>query len=100
MGKPYSKKPFAKTEWESTFIIWLKTNGNHIPMAMYFDKKPIIDMLKELTEAAHRGELKKAAFRVYRTDGTFEDIVVGAESEEERQELLAGIDSSIKSGSH
>lgn len=69
-------------------------------MAMYFDKKPIIDMLKELTEAARCGELKKAAFRVYRTDGTFEDIVVGAESEEERQGLLAGIDSSIKSGSH
>lgn len=69
-------------------------------MAMYFDKKPIIDMLNELTEAARRGEFIKAAFRVYRTDGTFEDIVVGAESEEERQELLAGIDSNIKSESH
>lgn len=69
-------------------------------MAIYFDKKPAIDLLNELTEAARRGELIKAAFRVYRTDGTCEDIVVGAESEEERQALLASIHSRIKSGSH
>lgn len=78
----------------------MEINEKRIPMANYLEKKPMIDMLNELTEAARRGELIKAAFRVYRTDGTFEDVVIGAESEEERKALLADIHSTIKSGTH
>lgn len=65
-------------------------------MLNYFDKEAAIEVLKDLLEKARRGELKTAFFRVYRADGTHEDIVVGAESEKERLALLAEFDSAIK----
>lgn len=45
--------------------------------------------LQDLTERFERGEIRVAALRVYNTDGTWEDIVLGDEaSEEERAEAL------------
>lgn len=54
--------------------------------------------LQELTDAAQRGDVVRVSFRMYRTDGTFEDIVLGAESEEDRQAMLADLRAHIKAG--
>lgn len=69
-------------------------------MVNWLDQATIIANLEELLAAARRGDPIKGGFRLYRVDGTYEDVVLGAESEEERQVLLADIDSRIKSGAN
>lgn len=66
----------------------------------YFDKDAAGEVLRDLLDKAQRGELFTASLRVYRADGTYEDIVLGAESEEERLALLADIKTKMKSGTH
>ena len=69
-------------------------------MVKYFDKDEAGEVLRDLLDKAQRGELFTASLRVYRTDGTYEDIVLGAESEEEHLALLADIKTKMKFGTH
>lgn len=45
--------------------------------------------LKELIARFERGEIAVAALRAYNTDGTWEDIAIGGDTDEERAEALA-----------
>lgn len=48
-----------------------------------------IDALEELKGRFERGELNCCALRIFKTDGSFEDIVIGGDDDEEREEALA-----------
>lgn len=70
------------------------------PFIKCFDDETLVNTLKELLEAAQRGELVKASFRLYQKDGTYEDVALGAESEEERLAMLSELRASITTKSN
>jgi hypothetical protein len=55
------------------------------------DQEEVSSVFKNLKELAERGELPCVAMRVYNVDGTWEDIVLGGGSEEERANALASL---------
>lgn len=50
-------------------------------------REEMISQLERLIEQAKAGNVRCAAFRVFKADGTWEDVAVGG-SEEERAEAL------------
>jgi hypothetical protein len=49
----------------------------------------IVEALEQLIEAFENGTLESAALRVQYADGTWEDIVIGFDTDEERDAVLA-----------
>lgn len=56
----------------------------------YFEGDEMIKHLKAMLEKAKAGELGCVAYRIFKKDGTFEDVAVGG-TEEQREALLAKI---------
>lgn len=63
-------------------------------------KSDMIAELKALKERFERGEIQVAALRYYRKDGSFEDVVLGGETEDDRQQALADLHRNLGSGLH
>lgn len=59
-------------------------------------KEESVAALEDLLARAERGELGCMALRVYNADGTWEDVVLGAETEEERAKALADLHESMR----
>lgn len=59
-------------------------------------KEESVAALEELLARAERGELGCMALRVYNADGTWEDVVLGAETEEEREKALSELHESMR----
>lgn len=59
-------------------------------------KEESVAALKDLLARAERGELGCMALRVYNANGTWEDIVLGAETEEEREKALADLHENMR----
>jgi hypothetical protein len=55
-------------------------------------KDETLKVLRELQERFERGEIHCAAVRLFKADGTWEDVVVGG-NEDERAEALANLQS-------
>jgi len=51
-------------------------------------KEELISKLNDLKERFERGEIRRAAMRVYNADGTWEDVVLGATGDADRDEAL------------
>lgn len=60
-------------------------------LAIATDKDDVIARLKELMGKFERGEISCAALRVYNADGTWEDLVVGGDDDEQRAAALADL---------
>jgi hypothetical protein len=66
---------------------------HHPKYQVVTDKEDIIAVLKDLLAKFERGELECAALRVFREDGTWEDVMIGG-SEEQRARMLADLQAS------
>lgn len=55
-----------------------------------------IERLKDLLAQAQRGEIACVAVRIFQKDGTWEDVVIGGESDAERAEALATLQQSYR----
>jgi len=56
------------------------------------------EALMELAKRIRAGDAPKGTLRVFKADGTHEDICWGHESEEEKQSMLAMIERQISGG--
>lgn len=61
----------------------------------YIDEGNLLEELKELKARAQQGEIESLAMRVYLKDGTYQDIVTGYKTEEERLVMLADLQRKI-----
>lgn len=50
-----------------------------------------VDQLKELILRIERGELACAAIRIFNPDGTWEDVLIGGQSDAERAKALESL---------
>lgn len=57
----------------------------------YVDKDEVVKVLKELSAHAQRGDILSLSVRLYNKDGTYQDIVTGYKTEEERLTMLADL---------
>lgn len=55
-----------------------------------------VERLKELIAQAQRGDISCVAVRVFTKDGTWEDVVLGGASDEERAEALLALQQSYR----
>jgi len=55
-----------------------------------------VERLKELIAQAQRGEIACVAVRMFKPDGTWEDVVIGGESDEERAAALTALQESYR----
>ena len=78
----------------------MNTDDPHIPTPFATSKEEIAEALEELKARYARGEIRLAAVRLYHKDGTFEDVVLGAETEEERAQALESLQRQIRSSTH
>ncbi|MEJ8837742.1 hypothetical protein [Ramlibacter sp. AN1133] len=60
----------------------------------------MIAALEDLKARFERGEIRVAALRVYNADGTFEDVVLGGDTEEEREQALADLHRQMRDRAH
>lgn len=54
-------------------------------------KAALIEAIKEMQRQFESGELSCAALRVCHADGTWEDIVLGGDDDDERAQALAAL---------
>lgn len=66
----------------------------------YVDEDDCLAQLKELTNLAQQGDIESLSVRIYLKDGTYQDIVTGYKTEEERLEMLADLQRKISSGTN
>lgn len=71
-------------------------NDNEPASLKYVGNDELGKVLGELSASAQRGDLLSLAVRVYRPDGTYEDIVAGYKSEDERLAMLADLERRIR----
>ncbi len=55
----------------------------------YIDEDNLLEQLKELETRAQQGDIESLAVRLYLKDGTYQDVVTGYKTEEERLIMLA-----------
>lgn len=67
---------------KSTFV-----PNDSIPIVAWGSDE-LAKLMNELADMAERGEVHCVAMRLFKPDGTWEDVVVGARDEEERQAAL------------
>lgn len=75
-------------------------DASNTPPHLAASKEEIIEALEQLKEKYERGEIKVAALRLYNKDGTFEDLVLGGDTEEERAKVLETLQRQIRDGMH
>lgn len=63
----------------------------------YVDEYDCLAQLKELTHLAQQGDIESLSVRIYLKDGTYQDIVTGYKTEEDRLEMLANLQRKISS---
>lgn len=61
----------------------------------YIDEDNLLEQLKELKARAQQGDIESLAVRLYLKDGTYQDIVTGYKTEEERLVMLADLQRKI-----
>lgn len=61
----------------------------------YVDEDDCLAQLKELIALTEQGDVESLSMRVYLKDGTYQDIVTGYKTEEERLEMLADLQRKI-----
>jgi hypothetical protein len=66
------------------------------PINVAWGESETLALLKDLMAKAERGELTCVALRVFKKDGTWEDFVIGGDSEEERAQALKELQESYK----
>jgi hypothetical protein len=66
-------------------------------IAITTDKDDTAARLTELKEKFERGEIRCAALRIYNGDGTWEDVVLGGDSDEERAQVLEDLHRAFRS---
>ncbi len=56
---------------------------------MLLEQENLVQELQRLADQAERGEVVCAALRLFMADGTWEDVMVGGENDDQRAEALA-----------
>lgn len=57
----------------------------------------VVARLEELKGQFERGEIRCAALRVYNADGTWQDVVLGGDTDDERANALADLHRAFES---
>jgi len=66
----------------------------------YVGEAKLQERLDELKTRAQQGDIESLAVRLYRKDGTYQDVVTGYKTEEERIEMLADLQRKINTKSN
>lgn len=78
----------------------MKDDDDRVPPHVAATKEEIVAAIEELKDRYERGELRVAALRLYNKDGTYEDTVLGGDTDEERAAMLAKLQRQIRDGMH
>ncbi len=66
----------------------------------YIDEDNLLEQLKELKTRAQQGDIESLAVLLYLKDGTYQDVVTGYKTEEERLIMLAELQRKISTKSN
>lgn len=69
----------------------MKKPGEGIARDAVVGQAESVERLKVLIDQAQRGEIDCVAVRLFQSDGTWEDVVIGGASDEEREAALEAL---------
>ena len=72
----------------------MSTDKYSVGFGAAWGSEETIETLKDLVAKAERGELQCTALRIFKANGTWDDVVIGGASDEERAEALAALQQS------
>ena len=88
------RQPVLKTGWPTLTLS--RPGADHDEFIHVTDQDEIEARLRELLDLQEWGELGCVALRVCRPDGTIEEIVLNAKTDEERAQALAELRAGFK----
>jgi hypothetical protein len=74
----------------------VSADKNSVRLGAAWGQDEVVERLKDLIAKAQRGEIACVAVRMFRHDGTWEDVVIGGESDEERAAALTALQESYR----
>lgn len=72
----------------------MSADENTVGLGAAWGQAEAVERLKDLIAKAQRGEIACVAVRMFKHDGTWEDVVIGGESDEERAGALTALQES------